>query len=666
MAYKIYQKLVSAMANDGICNASDVDLSATVNGQSYTKVGAIINAIISFINGLSTTLSSLVSTGLKREIVQALPTGNNISETTIYLMLKDPAGASGDIYDEYMYINNNWEHIGSTEVDLSNYVQKPSNAVANKQYVMRNNQWEEVQIATDAANITYSGDVTGANNVEEAIDALVPDATLARQLKEAIGSEVGDVATGVITAGSIVFHNGRFYKINDNIYEGDRWGIEIEAVQTTLSDEINALRGVSSESVYLTITPTSAIPQAGVTAHIYNIKTQTNMAEVTILPSANRVHLGDVPFGDNYTIIMPSIDGYTQPADLTFKASQMIRERTVQYFQTSTNVESITLYATTSNSVAIPSGTYAIVTVYSQGGTVADTLSVDIGGGVSATFNIPFGSKYSIAWPTISGYYTPKTTTLVAGVSSRNIRARYLYVVVDDVMVVLKDLTEISFSEIDAVQQAFDTDNVLGIAFHPTYTSRVISGTTYTRPASVSAEDFHFMCVFEKCSLFTGKSWDSTGGSVLGNTDLTVRVTNPNVAAAWTGEANSDYMYQKIVEYETNSGVSLSNNIFKHLHGISIPTELQSSGKHFFLPAIEQWYFYCQKVSAVNTALAGFTTQYTLDNPSNNAKMASSEYDVTKCTIISNITSAYGSNNKNATSGMFHIALFPVVSTIIE
>lgn len=211
MAYKLYQKLISAMANEGVCNASDVDMSASVNGQSYSKVSTIINAIISFV-------TSLVSTGLKREIVQALPT-TNISDTTIYLMLKDPAGASGDIYDEYMYINNNWEHIGSTEVDLSGYatesyvsdgyIQKVAlmNLQAGKPYWVKGNSLELANanilpfsssitalssytnvtsvieglyslLPTTAADITYSGDITSASNVKDAIDTLRDDVLL--------------------------------------------------------------------------------------------------------------------------------------------------------------------------------------------------------------------------------------------------------------------------------------------------------------------------------------------------------------------------------------------------------------------------------------------------------------------------------------------------------
>lgn len=55
---------------------------------------------------------------LKRSVVQALPT-NDIDEDTIYMVAK--TGSTGDVYDEYLYVNSNWEHIGSTDVDLTDY-----------------------------------------------------------------------------------------------------------------------------------------------------------------------------------------------------------------------------------------------------------------------------------------------------------------------------------------------------------------------------------------------------------------------------------------------------------------------------------------------------------------------------------------------------------------
>ena len=62
------------------------------------------------------------SATIKREVVQTLPT-QDIQIDTIYMVPKTTA-VSNNVYDEYMYINNAWELIGTTEVDLSNYLAK--------------------------------------------------------------------------------------------------------------------------------------------------------------------------------------------------------------------------------------------------------------------------------------------------------------------------------------------------------------------------------------------------------------------------------------------------------------------------------------------------------------------------------------------------------------
>ena len=68
-----------------------------------------------------TEVDNLISqlAGLDIEVVQTLPT-QDISTHTIYLVPKSSAGTQ-NVYDEYIYTNNAWELIGSTEVDLSNY-----------------------------------------------------------------------------------------------------------------------------------------------------------------------------------------------------------------------------------------------------------------------------------------------------------------------------------------------------------------------------------------------------------------------------------------------------------------------------------------------------------------------------------------------------------------
>ena len=60
---------------------------------------------------------------LSYQIVSELPT-SNISTTTIYLLARSSSSSQPDIYDEYLYVNNQWEIIGSTSTDLSNYYTK--------------------------------------------------------------------------------------------------------------------------------------------------------------------------------------------------------------------------------------------------------------------------------------------------------------------------------------------------------------------------------------------------------------------------------------------------------------------------------------------------------------------------------------------------------------
>lgn len=63
--------------------------------------------------------------GVSIEVVQELPqTGES---NVIYLVPKQTAGTN-NAFDEYIYTNNAWELIGTTEIDLSNYIQKSNTA----------------------------------------------------------------------------------------------------------------------------------------------------------------------------------------------------------------------------------------------------------------------------------------------------------------------------------------------------------------------------------------------------------------------------------------------------------------------------------------------------------------------------------------------------------
>lgn len=80
------------------------------NGAGYQTANDVQTAITSAISGI---------VGVKFEVVVALPATGDAG--TIYLVSN--SGTTPNIYDEYIYVNNSWEKIGTTDVDLSGYVQ---------------------------------------------------------------------------------------------------------------------------------------------------------------------------------------------------------------------------------------------------------------------------------------------------------------------------------------------------------------------------------------------------------------------------------------------------------------------------------------------------------------------------------------------------------------
>ena len=69
-----------------------------------------------------TALQQAVAGALHREIVVSLPT-TDIDPNTIYMILSGTS-ATENVYDEYMYISNAWELIGTSATDLTNYYTK--------------------------------------------------------------------------------------------------------------------------------------------------------------------------------------------------------------------------------------------------------------------------------------------------------------------------------------------------------------------------------------------------------------------------------------------------------------------------------------------------------------------------------------------------------------
>lgn len=82
------------------------------------------------------------ASSLKKEVVTSLPTTGK--DDVIYLV-KDSKGKDNNNYLEYLWLNGKYELIGSTQVDLSGYVPKPTFDDYAKEVVNHSNLIAEMQ-----------------------------------------------------------------------------------------------------------------------------------------------------------------------------------------------------------------------------------------------------------------------------------------------------------------------------------------------------------------------------------------------------------------------------------------------------------------------------------------------------------------------------------------
>jgi hypothetical protein len=135
-----------------------------LKSETYTKEE--VQSLISAIN--SVTLQKVESLPEMRE------------SNVIYLVPK--SGSGNDIYDEYIFIDGKPEHIGSTQVDLSNYVQEAPKD--GKTYGRNNGAWSEIVASNQYLDLTTlfpneSGALSD-ENYQKIVDAVNKGITTAR------------------------------------------------------------------------------------------------------------------------------------------------------------------------------------------------------------------------------------------------------------------------------------------------------------------------------------------------------------------------------------------------------------------------------------------------------------------------------------------------------
>lgn len=126
----------------------------TINGNNPNSLAVLVDSAIA---GVQTAVNNLAN--LHFVVVATLPT-QDIQTNAIYLVPKQTS-ETDNYYDEYIYYNNSWELIGTTQVDLSSYVTLTgSESISNKTITLS----------------TYNG-YTLAGACAKSVDASITDVT---------------------------------------------------------------------------------------------------------------------------------------------------------------------------------------------------------------------------------------------------------------------------------------------------------------------------------------------------------------------------------------------------------------------------------------------------------------------------------------------------------
>lgn len=222
--------VTTTLANDGDPYQTESDVSSAIttalsnSGDTYQTASDVQNYVSSqgfitnTVNNLTNyylkselytksevdNLISAIST-MSLEVVQTLPT-EDISTTTIYLLPKQSAGTQ-NVYDEYIYLNNSWELIGNTEIDLSSYYTKTEvdNALSDTTGTLES----EISDISDALDTKQATLVSGTNIKTINSNSLLGNGNIALQETLVSGTNIKTINnTSLLGSGDISIQSG--------------------------------------------------------------------------------------------------------------------------------------------------------------------------------------------------------------------------------------------------------------------------------------------------------------------------------------------------------------------------------------------------------------------------------------------------------------------------
>lgn len=220
------------------------DLTNDMTFQTLTQITNLINDAIGS------------AVGLNFEVVQTLPaTGEG---GTIYLVPNGGSALIKNVYDEYIWYNGNWEKIGTTEIDLTNYLQRSDVDSALSSTSENPVQNKVVKAALDDKVSKVTGKGLSTNDYTNADKAIVDGVTAALASKADISSI--PTKTSDLTNDSN-FVSDANYVHTDNNYDATAKGI-VDGVTAALADKADvadiptALADLADDATHRLVTDT--------------------------------------------------------------------------------------------------------------------------------------------------------------------------------------------------------------------------------------------------------------------------------------------------------------------------------------------------------------------------------------------------------------------------
>jgi len=134
------------------------------------------------------------------EVVTALPT-KNISTSTVYL--KVTGTETQNIYTEYIFVNNNWEKLGTQTLDLSGYALKTEIPTKLSQLTNNINAVTKIETGTNNGQIKVTSGTTVTNVNVKGLNTAAYKA-----IGDFVGTTGDQTMSGSLTLPKIILSSG--------------------------------------------------------------------------------------------------------------------------------------------------------------------------------------------------------------------------------------------------------------------------------------------------------------------------------------------------------------------------------------------------------------------------------------------------------------------------